>query len=524
MKKIFLGILAFALVYFSSCTKEIDQLEIETYKTFTEADFELPEQVYDDGLLKSASGTPQYAMIALETFSKKGEDRTRIVVHDKNFKNYSDLQVQVQITEYTAGSEIDGAPILKTITIVKDKDKSSSIVRSEAVVLTKSALNSIVSVSLVYIVGNEKIFSTKFNAFIDKDGMGAVQQPELRKDKNGLVSHYTFDDAHGLDESRTLRIQGVNDPAQEVAIVSVVIEGKKYLGNPYHRKGGFVIIIEGILMDVNPPFTVSVTLYNAKGTQIGQTENVEVSNSPKEIKAVFGLIENQNSGGTGFTLAAILEAKKLDKLEYIEIAFDKEASALLGSSNVLRIRKRPDLLLQEWDQLIDEQLVNLKDNPLAVAANDASNPLMFMESVIGKSFTFTATFYKSNGKAVSEPQTYTVIAKDNPKNDEPVIKSTRIFSIDGGKTWTYQAIIQDNGRWVEKVQVEFEKNPEAPNPVINPINLSRVKELEGNIEIYEGDVKFYGDPNSFGYSAMVYQFGSGTRSTAGQANNKAELL
>lgn len=53
--------------------------------------------------------------------------------------------------------------------------------------------------------------------------------------------------------------------------------------------------------------------------------------------------------------------------------------AAVGAAIIFRIRKRPDLLTQEWDALLDEHLEQLYQNPLAAESTANTNPLQNMD-------------------------------------------------------------------------------------------------------------------------------------------------
>jgi len=221
-----------------------------------------------------------------------------------------------------------------------------------------------------------------------------------------------------------------------------------------------------------------------------------------------------------------------ERLDYVQIEFKESANAPAPASILWRMRKRPEILYQDWYHIIDQSgsisnddyVTEFNSKPIIVGNDPVYNPLIFEKPAVGYTYSVTATMYNKNGKQMGEPQTFDVTVEGETDKTEPVLLSTRLFSTDGGKTWNYEAVIQDNGQWVEKVQVEFVKPYEGPAPVYNPIGLTLVATKEGNIKMYSGKVEFDGNPAGFIYTAIINQFGSGTRTSAGQANNKAELL
>ena len=108
-------------------------------------------------------------------------------------------------------------------------------------------------------------------------------------------------------------------------------------------------------------------------------------------------------------------------------------------------------------------------------------------------------------------------------SDEPEVLGSRLGSSSFGEQWKLEIAIADLGDWVEKVNYVFTPS-EGPAPLVAelPMQLTRT---EGNLRVYtSAKFSFNGNPTGFNVGGIVYLFGTGTRSTAGNANNKAELL
>jgi hypothetical protein len=108
-------------------------------------------------------------------------------------------------------------------------------------------------------------------------------------------------------------------------------------------------------------------------------------------------------------------------------------------------------------------------------------------------------------------------------SDEPVILGSRLGSTSFGEQWQLEIAIADLGDWVETVNYVFEPG-EGPSPLVAelPMQLTRT---EGNLRVYTSPkFSFNGNPTGNNVGGIVYMFGTGTRSSAGNANNKAELL
>ncbi len=109
------------------------------------------------------------------------------------------------------------------------------------------------------------------------------------------------------------------------------------------------------------------------------------------------------------------------------------------------------------------------------------------------------------------------------KSDEPVILGSRLASTSFGEQWQLEIAIADLGDWVETVNYVFTPG-EGPAPLVSelPMELTRT---EGNLRVYTSPkFSFNGNPTGNDVDGIVYLYGTGTRSTAGTAKQKAELL
>jgi hypothetical protein len=73
------------------------------------------------------------------------------------------------------------------------------------------------------------------------------------------------------------------------------------------------------------------------------------------------------------------------------------------------------------------------------------------------------------------------------------------------------------------VQITFGEG-DGPAPIGDTFQMELVGEGDGGLRVYEvRGVRFNGNPVGSEYE-IFFQFGTGTKSTAGTAKNKAELL
>jgi hypothetical protein len=282
--------------------------------------------------------------------------------------------------------------------------------------------------------------------------------------------------------------------------------------------------------DQNPlgsSYSITAAMLNAKGETVGEsfTGDVIVAGN-KSVKGISKVAIKETAPGSGkFLIGALVENVNENRLDYVEVKFIEPINGPKPNQILFRCRKRPDMLTAEWDALVDFSLSDLQNNPLFVSNDAEVNPLFFEKSAVGSTYTIVTTVYNANGKPIGEPQSFEVKVEGTVASDEPVVLSSTLTSKDKGLTWDITVTIDDKGKWVEKVIYEFAKPYAGPAPLLNPITLVRTGEASGTIEVYSASgIKFEKSPEGFTYGGLIYQFGSGTRTSAGQASSKAELL
>ncbi|MHC1703911.1 MAG: hypothetical protein AB9846_08385 [Tenuifilaceae bacterium] len=534
MKNKFLIGLCLTVILFSACQKE------ENMYT--------PDSIAQSEAMKKSkavanldSSVNDYPQIRFK-FGGKNNQLVRVVLFDSLFKNYDDLKVDVEVLPHiNSDSEKEAStvkPYVKT-TAYAQVGVDLYMLRSEPVPYTESFIGKIVDVRLTLISNGQKVDSRSFSVFVFENGKSALQKPTLKVNNNDRVGRWIQTKADELANSATYSITVENDPAEQVAAVEVVFDEKtaspapisytNYLKRKF-KYGQHMIFSSVLSFSENPvgfTYSTSITLLDAKGNTIGQTVTTTTEIQKADFTGRIKRVRIRETGGSmnEYRIAAVIENVNDKRFDFVEVKFNEPFKGPKPNQSEFKMRKRPELLVSEWDNVIDNYITEIQNNPLSVAGNDPSvNPLFFEKPAVGYTYSVTTTIYNKNGKVMGEPQTFEVTVEGETDNTEPVVQSTRLFSTDGGKTWNYEAVIQDNGQWVEKVQVEFVKPYEGPAPVYNPIGLSLVATKEGNIKMYSGKVEFLGDPFGFNYTAIIQQFGTGTRTTATQANSKAELL
>ena len=405
--------------------------------------------------------------------------------------------------------------------------------------------NQIMDMYIEYFEGDVVVKKFEYRLFVFPDGKTALQKPTVKR------INWTWEDGGvtDLDEWNprlTLVVQ--NDPAEQVASAEVVFDEKTSNPAPITFKnylktktktGPALLIQGGVSWNANPvgyAYNVTVSLLDKNGALVSEPEMVTTNRVPSKPKPsihnVYIREIKDANGNLTHQMAALVLNINPERLGYVEINFTdtnfESKPPVLQKFHQMKQRKLRDLrdmqiIYTGWDNIINDYASELQENPLALDNGTEFNPLFEM-SAVGYTYTVSATMFDKNGKQIGKPQTFDVTVEGETDKTEPVLLSTRLYSNDGGKTWNYEAVIQDNGQWVEKVQVEFVKPYEGPAPVYNPIGLTLVATKEGNIKMYSGKVEFDGNPAGFIYTAIINQYGTGTRRTANQAGSKAELL
>lgn len=264
-------------------------------------------------------------------------------------------------------------------------------------------------------------------------------------------------------------------------------------------------------VEVDRAYSVTAVFYGFDGEEVGKaTRNVLVESyqSTDRIRqirirelnsdAVFRIIVDENITDTN------------EEAAYVQIEFnDTYGNPAPVSGTAILTLTRSD---------IEKMLNRYVFRPLTFEGG--ARPL---ESI----YSLTATMLAADGTPVGHPVIKDVIVETNNQGDEnPEVKllGSQIVSYDQGKTWTMIVKLENPEPWVEGLEVEFVGPFEGPEPTQNLIKLTPTSEEPGGVIVYSGNVSFKGDAVGFNYGTLVFQFGTGTRSSAGSTSTKAELL
>ncbi len=383
------------------------------------------------------------------------------------------------------------------------------------------ASGTIVQVEIQYFkTDGVPVKSYNYDAFVLPDGSSALQLPKHTNIRiTGTVNF--VDDWQG---ETSVVIE--NDPAGIVTAVQVRFNepfiGPKPIETIYNlkkapsdQKWNFHVWNESWLMKGDPTgftYSMTISMYDAAGKQIGEAVTTETA---VEKTLSYGPIRRvrmveSGSGSNVYKAIVVVENANPLAIAKTEIIFNEPFTG-------------PAPLNKRWEGEYKEGR--------EPATWSSSNQILryvaidkFSGVAAGYTYNITATMKDFRGRTVGQPVTMDVVVEGN-KADEPVILSSTLTSRDKGLTWDIAVTLEDKGQWVEKVVYEFAKPYAGPAPLVNPITLVRTGEASGNVEVYTASgIKFEKNPAGFTYGALIYQFGTGSRRTANQAGNKAELL
>lgn len=496
-------------VLLSSCNKE--ELIVEN------------ESALDSGKKSSKANSFYEEGLPKIKFVPKGEGTNiyTILLNDPATTTTVSFKGRIRYNDQSSARAIEGSnDVLFTIEDFKLAGKAPKVAFPSPVE------NKILDVYLEYREGDVIVKSLEYSLFVFADGTTALQKPEVKISKKGLVGRWTFDDSQGQDNSSaTYSVTVENDPAEIVSVVEVQFDEKtsspapKSFTNYLKRKakyGQHMVFSDLISFNGNPQgstFSVQIALLDEKGNEISQLDNgVTICQrliTGQEGSRIHALRMKESRGQNNellYEMAALVVNINQKRLGYIDIKFIEPFVGPIPVKSNLQLKKRPDILVSEWDELLDESfLTEIQNNPLYNGEYGTEFNPLFEKSAVGFTYTVSATIFDKNNKQIGSPQILNVTVEGEIVVTEPELVSTSLYSNDGGKTWNYEAVIEDNGQSVEKVQVEFVK-PDGPSPINNPISLIQVAEKEGNIKIYSGKVEFNGNPTGFVYIANIYMY------------------
>lgn len=386
----------------------------------------------------------------------------------------------------------------------------------------------VVSVNVVYSgLPDAKETTYNYHVFVFADGTTALQSPNFGGFQGGIRIEAADINGDGINEASVGTITVINDPAFEVAAVKVTFNepfggpvplNTSYIADCGTCQSGRTFQDRSYVFDAqfapgqNPTgstYNITTTMLNAKGEVIGQsitTENVvQRADFTGRIRRVR--VRQEGDGSNEYRIIGTVEGDSKREVVFVDVKFMDAADFPMAiPTHAVATLKR----------------INEENG----RARYEFSPLTFVGDAqpIGKTYTVQATMLDANSKPLANTVTMEVTV-EGTRDEEPSIVSSTLTSNDNGLTWDITVTLEDKGQWVEKVVYEFVKPYDGPAPLVNPITLVRLGEAPGNVEVYTATgIKFEQNPAGFTYTALINQFGSGTRRSTGQASNKAALL
>jgi hypothetical protein len=353
--------------------------------------------------------------------------------------------------------------------------------------------------------GGDKVWN--FHVWNFADGTTALQWPYF----NGGVHVTAADvDGDGISELRA-RVIVTNDPA---GVVTNVILQLKAPGFQIPEK----VVMEKesdfygatIPVSTNPlgsTFWATATMEDAKGNQVGQSFSSEVvvqkADFTGRIRRVR--IREMNNGSDVYKVIGTVEGDAKGEVASLDIKFTDATDVPLAV---------PNNVMAAFTRIYEEN----------GRARYEFSPLTFEGGArpIGKTYTVKATMLGADGKPLANAVTLEVTVEG--EQPATALVSSQLVSYDKGATWQMIVKLKNPLATTEYLEAEFIKPYAGPAPIESVTKLYRSGEEPDGVLVYSAPVKFEGNPLGFEYGTLICQFGSGTRTSAGQANNKAELL
>jgi len=523
MKKI-LVITSVIILFLAACTKENFKTEINNSLS----------QSFNNSV--SLKGEFRRIGNGLDwTYSRVGRLPRRLDIKLVEVPNFANMQVLLESFEHVNQSSglPTGKRMHKPIYLTLEMHKSIAKLSAESIEFFSPIENKIQDVVLTYISEVKVVETTAFSIFVFENGKAALQNPYTSNwiYENGGITHQ--DD---WDVKVTANIE--DDPANEISSVEIKFddrfEGSKPTQLSYliDRKKGNEDKLKGLISFTENPagftYTVSYILKDAKGNLIGipKTEEIKIQKENIPTLKSIHIREVVNAfGGISYLLVATGENNSMNGVKNVELEFIKPFNGVEPATAKVvlwRMRKKPEILYQAWDNVIDEHLTEIQNhqltdlrsmfhnNPIFNESGVEFNPLFDLSkaSPVGSTYTVVATMKKENGKTVGEPTKFEVTVEGRDVVDNPEVKAADIVSYDGGKTWLLQVKVAAAGNTIEKITGSFVADKTVPLPVKSDFDLTLTDKGDGTILTYSATVQFMSNPVNSCYNAVITMFAS----------------
>jgi hypothetical protein len=173
--------------------------------------------------------------------------------------------------------------------------------------------------------------------------------------------------------------------------------------------------------------------------------------------------------------------------------------------------------LDSWDFENHPSYLIASGEPVSITAGSHNHT--YSLSPVSGVFVDGKIYIPGDEAAVGRPNVWQEIEN----YDEPLIMGSKLTSRNNGGTFNLTVAVAELGDPLQTVRCTFGES-DGPAPIGDTFLMQLVGEGEGGLKVYEvSGIRFNGNPAGSEYE-IFFQFGTGTRSTAGNAKQKAELL
>lgn len=299
-------------------------------------------------------------------------------------------------------------------------------------------------------------------------------------------------------------------------------ELKKNTGSSFKISAGETL---SKLITEGKTYTLYISVYDSDGKQTGKTETFSVVAKEKKIKIKDHIIWSQGH-----------DHKKGDNYGHMRVYFSLPNSyttsyeKLLKSGNMVLAFEGK---IQYSKSVSSSKSSNISQKFIVSDIQENDNGQWYTDIRFDEknswekgSIDGTLILYDDEGeledeKTISEEKIDEFLYD---KKESPDYISSGIYSTDKGANWVFEMIIADRGGWGDSVIWQFD------NPIKKQIGLTYSGNDKYGNEIFKATLNSKSDnlkPEagiSYSFGTLILSLGSGTRTSAGSANNKAELL
>jgi len=482
MNRIFFPILFFIII--TGCNKD------EIFETNMNENYDVAE---DKKLKESAiSNTEDFPIVRFNKTSESKSDYI-VVVKDKFSKNpknngYSNHAWGVAIDIYyhtplpKPGNGLPtGQRMHKPFVLTKEMDKSSPVFRSQAVAFFENLEKRIVDVVVTYFSGDVLVNQVVYSLYVDENGKTELQKPEIKS------SELEYFENSGVSR---LNFLIANDPAKEITQAAIILEDNTRLTGTtrYFEKAAYVEIwVDNSSLKLQNNDGKDET-FAVKGEISLLNNNSEIVYSSlfharakyhnQRVKFHSAHIKQSSTNPKLFDVLCIMDTKKNvdDKISSVKIS-----SAYFGiSSYSISTRTTIQKAKEEWDNIIDEHISEIMENPLAMGSLDGHhNPLSDLR--VGESGWITLTAYNDKGKQIGLSDELYVTILPAMQKAEFLMKEVSLTCTNNGKAWDLNAFYEVKETNVEKIVISFSEPFESTDIINEPVTLSLIKVDENGI-------------------------------------------